>query len=140
MIEYIKNFIKPEKLFDLQPMTGVGHVKVILMIALLIFVLSLVEWLLVKKLSKNKAFRKLSEKFLYFLIFLSLSLAILVFFRLENVYLFSSNIFILIVMVCFFVWLMLIIYYIIFKMRNEAKNFRRASEINKYIPKASQKW
>jgi len=134
------NFLNKENLFNLTPDNKWAESNLYFYLALLIFVLSLLQWLLVRKFVLNKAYKNFAEKVFYFLFFASLTLSAITFFCREEVYLFSSNIFILIILSVFFIWLVYLLYYLIFVLPQEVKKFKKYFARNKYIPKASHKW
>jgi glucan phosphoethanolaminetransferase (alkaline phosphatase superfamily) len=61
---------------------------------------------------------------------------LVVFFRFQQLSIFSKNIFLAIMLVVWFIWLIFIIYWVIFRYPNQMYQFQEKERIKKYIPKA----
>lgn len=63
---------------------------------------------------------------------------LVVFFRFQQLSIFSKNIFLAIILAAWFIWLIFIIYWVIFRYPNQMYQFREKERIKKYIPKAKK--
>ena len=62
----------------------------------------------------------------------------IVFFRWQQLSIFSKNIFLAIILTTWFIWLIFIIYWVIFRYPNQMYQFQEKERIKKYIPKTKK--
>ena len=121
MPDFLIEFFKKENLFNLSPKHGISHIKIVAFVLGLIFILSLLQYFLVTKKSRNAYILGFSERILYFLIALIVSIVLFITFRSQGVYLFSSNIVAALGLLMFAVWLFYLIFIYYFRGKGKIK-------------------
>lgn len=88
---------------------------------------------------KNKVLRKLYRKIIKLALTISVLGFIYLFCRKENIYLFSSRVVFIAILLAFIIWAFYINFYVFSKMQKELKDYQKKLLIEKYLPKTKKK-
>lgn len=88
---------------------------------------------------RNRIYRKLLKKIKNMALFISIAGFAYLFFRSENIFLFSGRFILLSILIAFLIWSGFIIFYATFKMQKELKDYKKQEVIKKYLPAKKKK-
>jgi len=136
-MEFIKQIINRDFLINQAPASDIQSLLPWIAIFSGLIILSIASMLIFRK--TNPIIGKIKGMLNSWMLSLGLVGLFVIFFRSQQLSIFSKNIFLGLILATWFIWLIFIIFWVIFKYPNYMYHFQEKERIRKYMPKTKKR-